>query len=397
MSFTQEELSLVVKALSEHKTQQAAADSLNLNRRAFQRRLYEANKSEPTFEEQVLLDSADSHGFPADDTSMYWVKTEKGSFCVKRDSAMSYSDIRDELIEDMKRHAPIYKKISHDPGEHLLVMSLFDVHFGKLSAVEETGCKYDLNVAQNRVADGVAALLSKARVHGVSKIIMVLGNDHLHVDNPKRTTTSGTSQDTDGQWFEAFQTAKSSYISAIEVLAAVADVHLIHVPSNHDFMSGYMLTDSICSHFANHPSVHVEASSVSIAHRKYIQFGDNLLGFSHGDGAKEKDLPNLMQLESRKEWGETKFAYWYLGHYHHKQKRSYGSGMAQIEKDYIGVTVLQAGNGENITNSVFTEIIRSPSAPDSWHHRNGYVNGAAVECFLHHPDKGQVARFTEFF
>jgi hypothetical protein len=35
---------------------------------------------------------------------------------------------------------------------------------------------------------------------GEQKILFIGGNDILHVDTPKRTTTSGTSQDTDGMW-----------------------------------------------------------------------------------------------------------------------------------------------------------------------------------------------------
>jgi hypothetical protein len=43
------------------------------------------------------------------------------------------------------------------------------------------------------------------------------------------------------------------------------------------------------------------------------------------------------------------------------------------------------------------EYVRSPSAPDGWHDRNGYVNRQAVECFIYHPTLGQRARFTEWF
>lgn len=43
------------------------------------------------------------------------------------------------------------------------------------------------------------------------------------------------------------------------------------------------------------------------------------------------------------------------------------------------------------------EYVRSPSAPDGWHDRNGYLNRQAVEAFVHSPHDGQKKRFTEWF
>jgi hypothetical protein len=44
---------------------------------------------------------------------------------------------------------------------------------------------------------------------------------------------------------------------------------------------------------------------------------------------------------------------------------------------------------------VTAEYLRSPSASDSWHDRNGYVGAKkAIEAFIHSFDNGQVARIT---
>jgi hypothetical protein len=66
----------------------------------------------------------------------------------------------------------------------------------------------------------------------------------------------------------------------------------------------------------------------SIAHRKGFQYGKNLIGTTHGDGAKHQDLPLLMATEFPLEWSQTKHRYVYTHHVHHK-----------TSKDYIGVTV----------------------------------------------------------
>ena len=63
-------------------------------------------------------------------------------------------------------------------------------------------------------------------------LMEVRGNDILHTDNAKRTTTSGTSQDTDGMWYENYLTAKDVMIKVLEKLITVADVHFLFCPSN---------------------------------------------------------------------------------------------------------------------------------------------------------------------
>jgi len=85
-----------------------------------------------------------------------------------------------------------------------------------------------------------------------------------------------------------------------------------------------------------------------------------------------QDLGSLMSVEARDLWSQSVHRYMYTHHLHHK-----------IAKDFINVTV---------------EALRSPSAADSWHHRNGYQHAPkAVEGFIHHPQFGQIARLTHIF
>lgn len=306
-----------------------------------------------------------------------WVKTDTASIFIKNDKgAMTYDDIRDELISEMKKHAPKYPLVKREKIKdgHLLIVDPADIHIGKLALIEETGEKYNLEIARQRVIDGVDGILEKASGFPIEKIILVIGNDVLHRDNPMNATTGGTRQDVDGMWWQAFKVAKDMYVSVIEHLVPIADVEVIFCPSNHDYASGYMLADSLSSWF--HASKNVKFNC-DIIHRKYVQYGLNMLCFDHGDGAKEKDTKDLMADEEPKMWGATKYRYAYKHHVHHKRKVNWVSG-----EDYIGVAV---------------EYLRSPSAIDPWHHRNGYRNMKAIEGFIHHPQRGQVARLTHYF
>ena len=237
-------------------------------------------------------------------------------------------------------------------------------------------------------------MLGQAKKFGIEEIVIVVGNDILHVDTPRRTTTSGTPQDTDGQWWSAFEAARKLYVSIIEKAKTIAHVTLVFCPSNHDFMLGFGLVDSLYSWYRNDLNVTVSNYGKSMRHRKYIQYGNNLIGVTHGDGAKNKDLASLMQYEARSEWAQTKFSYWYVHHMHHKYRTVNGQ---EIEKDHTGVTVVKsAGSLIDPDQNTTIECIRSPSPADGWHSRNGYVNTAAIEAFIHHPTNGQIARLTSY-
>lgn len=344
----------------------------------------------------VLAEECKTAGICPDDVAYWWYKTNRTSLFIRRNDVPTYDEIREDMIAEMKKYAPKYKKRNtKPPGEHLMVIPHADVHIGKWCDPRETNKKYGVDEAVERCKDGTHILVEKAKLHGVNKFVLCIGNDILHVDNNRKTTTSGTVQDTEGSIFTMFEAAKKLYIGMIEELAKHADVQLVFVPSNHDWVSGYMLADTIGSWFNKHPNVHIGESLVA-THRKYLVYGRNLLMFTHGDGAKEKDLHNLMSHEAVEAWSKTLFRYVYAGHIHHKVRKVKGTNDTQLEKDGIGVTFLTNPGVDNARN-VHIEYLRSQSEADGWHDRNGYVSKPACEAFLHHPTEGQVARFTHWF
>ncbi|MDE4059784.1 hypothetical protein [Phaeobacter gallaeciensis] len=283
-------------------------------------------------------------------------------------------------------------------GDHLLVIDIADLHIGKLCVASETGFAYDRQEAIRRGIEGTRALLEKARKHGVGHILFVLGNDVIHIDKPHGVTTSGTPQDTDGTLAVMWDDAFAFYVACIDLCRQVAPVSLLYCPSNHDWFAGFALARSVRAYYRDCPEVSASEYNTSHNHRKYFRFGGNLLGFTHGDGAKEVDLPALMLDEVPQHLDGARRRYWYLHHVHHKVgKRGRGSARRQTEKDLIGMTVMRDDAGLDDTEAPQIEYVRSPSPADGWHHRNGYVNRQAVEVFLHCPADGQVARFTEFY
>jgi hypothetical protein len=306
-----------------------------------------------------------------------------------------------DLVRESVLAAPVIlknlPKREATQGEHLLVIDPADLHFLKLSVKSETGFEYNREIASHRVVEGTKALLRLAEPMGIGRILFVLGNDILHIDNPRSTTTAGTFQDTDGTIFQGFKDASMAIEEAIHECTKVADVDLVHCMSNHDWLIGWALSQAIAGRLRGNPRVHATDYNLSEAHRKYYRFGHNLFGLTHGDGAKEERLYGLMVKEAREHISECQNLYWLLHHVHHKDRKTRGEFAYLREKDHNGMTAHMGGSRVMEGGHLNIEYVRSPSPPDGWHDRNGYVNRQGVECFIHHPELGQRARFTEWF
>jgi hypothetical protein len=320
-----------------------------------------------------FLEACKTKGIDPTNVPLYWDKDKRYSIMVKQPQLEIYK-LEQEIAERISCFSPKIKRYRRKPVKdgHCLVLDPADIHIGKLVSVHETGEEYNDEIAVERVDRAVEGILNRALGFNLDRIILVIGNDVLHVDNPKGTTTKGTPQDTSSMWFDMFLSAEKMYVRVIERLLPIADIEVVYNPSNHDYSYGFMLAQTIRAYFRQSDNIEF---NVSISHRKYTKYGNSMIGTSHGDGAKLKDVPLLMATESPQMWNDCTYRYCYLHHVHHKIKT-----LATDGKDFIGVTI---------------EYLRSPAASDSWHHRNGYTGQKkAVEGFLHSKNEGQVARFT---
>ena len=357
------------RKIAKHFEDKGFEVSDNVIRQVLRRWGYGAN----TFEKKL-----DENNFEKDNWSYGWLKTKEGSIFIKnKEGLVTFEQMRQNFLEDLEKYSPTFDKLERKKSyeKHALIIDIADLHLGKLGMKSETGDAYDVQTAIDRALEGVQGILDKSVGFAVEKIVFIIGNDVLHVDNANNTTTKGTAQDVSGIWFENYKTARQLYTHIIERLVSLADVHIVHCPSNHDYVTGYMLADTIYCCFKNHPNITFDVTN---AYRKYYKYGKNLLGFSHGDGGKMDTLPLVMANEAKQDWADTDWRYIFLHHLHHKKQFITMSG-----KDYHGVNI---------------EYLRSPSGTDSWHHKHQYQHAhKAIEAFVHHKEKGQVARLTHLF
>jgi hypothetical protein len=339
------------------------------------RKYIERNRHRIESDYQGVYEATDRLNIDNKDVKHLWMKDNGASLFIKNPNYQEpqlreFEILKDLILEDIRNNAVkiTAPKRVENKDSYLLVLDPADIHIGKLCSSFETGEDYNSQIAVQRVLEGVRGILQKCQGYNIDKILFVAGNDVLHVDSPRNETTSGTKQDTDAMWYDNYRTARKLYVDILTILLGVADVEFVYNPSNHDYVHGFFLCQTIEAQFAKCKNI---TFNVDMRHRKYFTYFNNLISTCHGDGAKVADLPILMAHEADT-WSLCKHKYIYTHHVHHK-----------IAKDYMGVCV---------------ESLRSPSGADSWHAKNGFIHSPkAIEAFLHHKLHGQCCRITHLF
>lgn len=267
-----------------------------------------------------------------------------------------------------------HRKPKKDPSK--LVVGLVDHHFGKLCWYPETASSYDLKIATELYSRSIAATQRQceARQSDIDEIIFPVGNDFGHVDNRASSTEAGTPQDADGRYEKQTGVMEEALIRSVQEARKIAPVRVVWVGGNHDRVTSMWLCRCIHWAFANDKHVTVDTSACPV---KYVQFGQCLLGFAHGDAPKRKALQSMMTTERADDWAKSKACReWITGHFH-----------AETTTERIG-TSQEAGQ-------VF-RVLPSLCGTDSWHYRNGFsMSRKATQNLLYSYEHGVTAIFHE--
>jgi len=293
---------------------------------------------------------------------------------LRRRKQSEFVDPLQKLIDGIRNAAPkpvsVKRKVNIDP--HLLVLGLFDAHFGKLAWAAETGNDYDLKIAENVFSNAFHDLISRISGYQIERIILPIGQDFFHTDNPQNSTVNGTPQDVDGRRAKMFDVGVRAMIQCVDSALEIAPVKVFYSPGNHDRETSWYLTRVLEAYYHRDKRVQVDSAPTT---RKYIEYGCTLLGFDHGDIVKPEKLPNIMAAEQREAWGRVEFTEWLTGHYHKVKEQQFTSA------DTHGGTVVRT--------------LPSLSGTDAWHYRNGFVHGRrAAEAYLYSKERGYVGHFN---
>lgn len=273
--------------------------------------------------------------------------------------------MREAMLEGLPRAAPAPVPAYSD-DDLLTVYPQGDPHAGLYAWRDETGQAFDL-VEYERVTKAAIDRLVASAAPSAHALFIDLG-DSLHADNNASRTKSGHHLDTHGRHAEVVRAVircKRHHIA--RMLEKHAHVTVRINPGNHDGITALMLAEMMAMIYENEPRVTVATSPNPYW---FHGFGSNLIGTTHGDGAKGANLPLLMAVDAPALWlaSEHGSRVWFVGHVHHKDI-----------KDYPGVTV---------------EYCRTLAAPDIWSHASGYRSKRDMQAVTLHRTDGEVERHT---
>jgi hypothetical protein len=271
-------------------------------------------------------------------------------------------DFVESLAQDIKGLSPLTLAPTINNDSLMCVYPMGDPHFGMYAWWQDAGDDFDLDIAE-RLTCGAVDRLIQSSPNAETGLLLNLG-DMFHADNQSNSSKSGHQLDVDGRWAKVQQVGLKAMIHCIKRLLEKHKKVIFRINrGNHDGHSSYALALMISCYFHNEPRLEVDLSPSMVW---YYKFGLNLIGSTHGDTIKEKDMMQLMAADKPQDWGATKFRYWYAGHVHHSQVKEYQGGIV--------------------------EYFRTLAARDAWHQGQGYRAGRDMCCIVLHEKHGEIER-----
>ena len=249
---------------------------------------------------------------------------------------------------------------------HLMaVYPIGDAHIGMRAWDEECGQNWDLKIAEQTQCSAMAALVDGAPASETATIVNL--GDWFHYDNIEGVTSrSGNVLDVDGRYAKMVWVGMQVMIQSIDsALKKHKTVRVINLIGNHDDTGAIWLSTALNHMYAKEKRVTVDTTPASF---NYFRHGKVLVGCHHGHSCKMEKLPAVMAADRPKDWGETEYRYWYMGHVHH-----------QNVKEFPGVTC---------------ESFNTLAAADAYAVNHGYRSQQNMKCIVLHDLYGEVARHT---
>lgn len=243
-------------------------------------------------------------------------------------------NVIDSCFDKVDFSRPILNK--RDNIENMILIDIADLHLNKFSD------DYDMEMARTRFNNAIDTFLNET---SAEECIFVIGEDYFNIDTINKTTTKGTPQDTEVDVYKMFDFGLKLMIETLHTLSVFFDkVNVILIQGNHDKLLSYMLVKAL-EHY-NFEKGNIVFNS-EIKSRKYIEYGNSLIGLGHLDTENKKQKQFLMQNEVKEMYGKSKYNYFISGHLHN------------YSVDEVGGI----------------QYIRLPSlsGSDNWHNEMGYI------------------------
>ncbi len=236
-----------------------------------------------------------------------------------------------------------------------------DAHIGMHAWGDECGANFNLKIAERDLCAAILDLVERSPAGDYGVAINV--GDFMHMDNMRnQTERSGNVLDADTRWPLVLQKAVEIQEFMIRaMLKKHRKVRFINEIGNHDTQSSHMLMQVMKGRFKDNPRVEIDDSPMR---QHYWEWGQTLIGTTHGDMCRMAEFPALMSQHPK--WSSTRYHYGYTGHVHHR---------SAIE-----------------TGGAIVESFRTLAGKDAWHAGMGYTAGRDMTAIVLHREYGEIER-----
>jgi hypothetical protein len=230
-----------------------------------------------------------------------------------------------------------------------------DAHIGMLAHAAETGAHYDLKIAESELVECFRQLVWRTPPSRIGRLVEF--GDFFHAEtNAQVTPGHGNKLDVDGRAYKVQKCGMRVLRSVIDLMKQRHEiVEFVALPGNHDPNMAFQIAAWLQALYEGDPRVVIDES---IAPYNFREFGRNLIGTCHGDGAKENALPLLMATRQPEAWGRTRWHEFHAGHIHHTRK---------IEH-----------------SGCLTHYHNTLASKDAWHNHRGYDSEQFLESTTYH-------------
>lgn len=220
-----------------------------------------------------------------------------------------------EAVREAVTPAPAIPRPDADEDDRLVVLPIADAHFGERAWGQETGEDYDLRHATSALLEGAIYLIDTAPPAG--RALVCLLGDFLHCDNTRNETSRGGHPlDVDGRLPKVLRAARDAAVHVIDYAARrFPRVDVVVLEGNHDEALAYAIALALDSHFRDteHVAVHLTPQILW-----GMEWGVNLLGFTHGHTIPKGKLAIALANSFRPAFGRTWSHHVFAGHIHHQ-------------------------------------------------------------------------------
>lgn len=234
-----------------------------------------------------------------------------------------------------------------------------DAHIGMQAYAAETRhSDFNVEIACQQLRDAADYLIDRADPAETGLLVDV--GDFLHPNGRLATTLNGTPLDTDQTYYGMMKAAGHVMRYIIDkMLTKFGRVVNVVTPGNHNTDPAIGLQIALEFLYSNEPRVTILKNE---GFYNYIEYGNWLLGFCHGDKQKPESLVANMARDMASAWGRTTHRMWCTGHYHKETVRTF----------------------PGCKHKVFGAL----PPPDSWHAGQGYLGDGEMEMLTFRKEGG---------